>query len=626
MIDYSLRDVGPYHTKQRLIDLNQDLEILVKIFPQVLPEAFREMLCTYDGESRLLTVVDQLLKHKDRYVRGRWRVNMQAEIPYQCCGNVRTSIPLEESFRQDDYILAVRTALYQEFKILNRSTVDTIIKERNYSYTRARSVLQQIAARSWKRKIAKLYSKWRKFIGDKPEPHHLILWPQSGGETGAVLPSMKSTGNSELDQELYLTIIVPLVGPLKIEQEVSDWALATEMNHSEAKYAESLYECECCFNDTTFEQLATCTASSHILCFRCLGLVLREALYGQSWARNFDHKSGRLRCFVPLPEDSCGGFIPREIFRRAIIQTQGGLEQWGKFETHFANENLIKSQAPLVRCPFCSYAEVDELYLPPKNFRYHFNTSNLHVWTLLLLSAIIIIPLGGICTFLWNTFTFSTIPSPKILMLNSLNKISYLRYRPERFQCQSPVCGLPSCISCSKLWRDPHICYESAVLSLRATVEAARTAALKRTCPRCGLSFVKESGCNKLSCICGCMICYTCRQHLGTDNNGEGYRHFCQHFRPNGGQCTECDRCDLYNGENEDILVQKAGELAESQWRKREGMVGVEGIKEAQDAVSVIIRRKRYWTAQGWMDWWVRRIIGYRAIVSQREEISRPTQ
>lgn len=611
MIKYSLKDVGPYNKKQRLNDLNQDLEILVKIFPQVLPEAFREMLCTYDGESRLFTVVDQLLKHEDRCVRGRWRVNIQPVNSYQCCGNIRTSIPLEELFRRDDYILAVRTALYQEFKILNRSTVDTIIEERNYSYTRARPVLQQIAARSWKRNIAKLYSKWRKHIGDKPEPHHLIFWPQSGGETGAVLPAIKTTGNPELDQELYLTIIVPLVGPLKIEQEVSDWALALEMNHSDAKYAESLYECECCFVDTTFEQLATCTASSHILCFRCLGLALREALYGQSWARNFDHRSGRLRCLAPLPEDSCGGFIPREIFRRAIIQTQGGLEQWGKFETRFANENLIKSQAPLVRCPFCSYAEVDELYLPSKKFRYYLNTSSLHVRTLLLITAIIIIPLGGICIFLWNTFTSSTIPSTKMLMLNSLNKISCLRYRPGRFQCQSPVCGLPSCISCSKLWRDPHICYESAVLSLRTTVEAARTAALKRTCPRCGLSFIKESGCNKLTCLCGCMICYTCRQHLGNDNNGEGYRHFCQHFRPNGGQCTECDRCDLYNGENEDILVQKAGELAEIQWRKREGMEAVERIGEGQEAVSEIMKRERYWTAQGWMDWWVRRTTGY---------------
>jgi len=45
-----------------------------------------------------------------------------------------------------------------------------------------------------------------------------------------------------------------------------------------------------------------------------------------------------------------------------------------------------------------------------------------------------------------------------------------------------------------------------------------------------------------------------------------------------GGRCTECDRCDLYRGEDEDRAVRKAGERAEKEWREREGMVGVEGL------------------------------------------------
>ena len=31
-----------------------------------------------------------------------------------------------------------------------------------------------------------------------------------------------------------------------------------------------------------------------------------------------------------------------------------------------------------------------------------------------------------------------------------------------------------------------------------------------------------------------------------------GYQHFCQHFRPLGGACTTCDKCGLYDKEDEE--------------------------------------------------------------------------
>lgn len=74
-------------------------------------------------------------------------------------------------------------------------------------------------------------------------------------------------------------------------------------------------------------------------------------------------------------------------------------------------------------------------------------------------------------------------------------------------------------------------------------------------------------------------MCYLCRRGLNTkgegEGEGEGYRHFCDHFRVHGGRCDRCDRCDLYRGEDEDVLVRRAGERAEREWRVREGMVGV---------------------------------------------------
>lgn len=58
----------------------------------------------------------------------------------------------------------------------------------------------------------------------------------------------------------------------------------------------------------------------------------------------------------------------------------------------------------------------------------------------------------------------------------------------------------------------------------------------------------------------------------------EGYRHFCEHFRPNpGSRCTECNKCDLYQSEDEDAVARRAGERAEREWRIRQGMTGGAG-------------------------------------------------
>jgi hypothetical protein len=194
-----------------------------------------------------------------------------------------------------------------------------------------------------------------------------------------------------------------------------------------------------------------------------------------------------------------------------------------------------------------------------------------------------------------------------------------LRHRSPRFKCRNPACLRASCLKCQKAWHDPHTCHEPLLISLRTTVEAARTAAIKRTCPRCGLSFVKASGCNKLTCVCGYSMCYLCRTALGAPSfienpraagardEMEGYRHFCEHFRVNPGRsCSECRKCDLYRSEDEASIVKRAGEVAEQEWRVKEGMVGVEGLGEIP-----VLQRKGWvgtiisgnWTLQGVVDW-----------------------
>jgi hypothetical protein len=171
------------------------------------------------------------------------------------------------------------------------------------------------------------------------------------------------------------------------------------------------------------------------------------------------------------------------------------------------------------------------------------------------------------------------------------------RRRGLKFRCLNVDCTKTSCTRCRMSWRDPHTCFETEKTSLRTAIESSATAAIKRTCPKCHLSFVKSSGCNKLVCNCGYTMCYICR---GEITSKEGYSHFCQHFRPHGGRCSECERCDLYGDEDEAGAIRKAALEAEQRWREKEGLQMSGQNKEATKAmVDTLIGKKGSWWEEG---------------------------
>ncbi|MCJ1227438.1 hypothetical protein MMC12_004093 [Toensbergia leucococca] len=616
-----------------LAELNHILAILATLFPDVLPEVFREMLHIFNGDSRLDIIAEQLLTHRDKWVKGRWRVpQTNAILPTPLKGYILNPmlkeeadevqllwLPPKDQFRTESYKQASKAALYQEFKVLSKSTIDAVLAEQNYSYTLARPTIQALSAKSWTSSFSSFISKWRKPTEEVPIKHYMILLVKTNEGVPSTLPTLRPSGDQELDRELYETVLAPLLKSLSQEQEIKDLEFAQDLNENEAKEAEALYECECCFADTTFEKMVTCTNDGHVICFRCVSHATIEALFGQSWARNIDHERGQVKCLAPTLEEDCKGYIPFSLLQRAILGSKCGSETWLKLESRLADEALLNARIPLVHCPFCSYAELDDLFFPSSTLRYRLNT--LHPFTTILLILLFINFLPFIMIYTFYTYLqwlshFSPFPSPASLLSTSLSRLSRTKHLPYRFQCQSPTCARSSCLNCKKPWHDPHICHESATLSLRTTIEAARTAALKRTCPRCSLGFIKDSGCNKLTCVCGYMMCYICRQGLGrkvgggAGEDGEGYRHFCQHFRPAGGRCAECNKCDLYRGEDEESVVRRAGEKAEKQWREKEGMVGVRGLGGVEDGIS---GRRRWqdsnYGLQGVVDWWIERVI-----------------
>ncbi|RHZ47398.1 E3 ubiquitin-protein ligase [Aspergillus thermomutatus] len=635
------------NAKQEQEELNNALETLARIFPDVKIEVFRELLVRFDGQSRLQVCVEQLLRHKNEWVAGRWNVptGTGGEAGDVSREQDERVVPPEERFRTDEYKVSVKGVLAREFSGLSRSTVEAVLAEANFCYMRARPTLKELSRRTWRATLNNIFPSFKR-KKDKDE-HPLVVWQRRAD--GELVPRLKETGCVELDRELHEALLAPLLRVRREEQEEKDFKLAEELNEREAQEVEALYECECCLADVTFEQISTCSVNSHIICYSCIQRTVHEALFGQGWGKSVDVERSTLKCIAPIAHGSCEGSLNPKIVKRAIIMEKAGLETYCKFETRLASESLLKSQLKLVRCPFCSYAEVDPVYHPSSNgIVWHFRRDGLLSTILMTVILLDMVPLLAIPLIILYLLDPMAVPT---ILKNSLLNLC-LKIRPKRFTCANPLCRRVSCITCQKPWRDPHICHEPLLLDLRATVEAARTAAVKRTCPRCGLSFVKSSGCNKLTCVCGYSMCYLCRKALGSslpaagqgrvprlvagifnqeniapagqdphdnDRNGldgeepeEGYRHFCEHFRINpGSRCTECNKCDLYQAEDEEAVARRAGERAEREWRARQGVsaAGVAvGALQVNNDFSADTHRKSWGMiplhqGKGWAYW-----------------------
>ena len=560
-----------------LRDLNNSLAALAAIFPDVQVEVFREMLLSFDEQSRLAVVTEQLLKQKMQWVRGRYRVVSEEQAKMETHQQDQQEgpllVPVEERFRSAAYKKSVKATMCHEFKGLSRSSINAVLAEFNHSYTLARPTLVSLSSKSWRFSLSSLFLRRKPVSSTEAEQHPLVVWQSTG--QGSIVPTLKSTGSAELDEELFSTLILPIQQRQRAEREEKDRVFAVELNHKDAEENEALHDCECCFTSTSFEDLAACNENAHCICFRCVRNAVNEAVFGQGWQRNIDPESGALRC-VSATSDDCQGCLPQELMRRAFAEEKNGDEVLRKIDERLAEDSLLKTKLPLIRCPFCSYAEVDELYLPEAQRSWRvkrFGPSSLSPLAGLILGFLTIPFLLPVVLVL---FVLALLLSSRPLFRGPATRYleaSVARMHRKRlglkFVCQNQTCRRASCMSCAKAWADIHICHESSFLALRTQVELAMSLAIKRTCPRCNTSFVKSSGCNKLTCVCGYQMCYVCRKDIG---DGEGYRHFCEHFRPDGGRgCTECAKCDLYKCEDDEIVVRKAKEEAERRWIAKEG-------------------------------------------------------
>nr|KAI8765240.1 E3 ubiquitin-protein ligase RNF216-like [Biomphalaria glabrata] len=119
------------------------------------------------------------------------------------------------------------------------------------------------------------------------------------------------------------------------------------------------------------------------------------------------------------------------------------------------------------------------------------------------------------------------------------------------FLCRNLDCQKAICRYCQVDWNDHEglTCNEVETkdeTALRKEYEEKMTKAKVRTCKDCKTEFLKEDGCNKLTCRCGVRMCYICRE------SSIDYTHFCGHFREPGRPCSKCKACSLWTNPEED--------------------------------------------------------------------------
>ncbi|KAF2403476.1 hypothetical protein EJ06DRAFT_527100 [Trichodelitschia bisporula] len=565
--DLDSPDVEPEEPNLR--DLNASLRALADIFPDIQPDVFREMLERVSAQSRLEIVTEHLLKNDAKWIRGRYRRTQDAKHK-KATSDPPTSgsatVHLGDTFRNEAYKSAVRSVLREEFKGLSRSAIEAVLAENNYSYTPSRTELLALAAKSWRLSFSNFFLRRKT---PNPAEHPLVYWSMDARHPRAV-PKLRKTRNRELNKELYDTLISPQLNRRKEAQELIDYVLAKQLQAKEAEQAEEMYDCECCYATSTVHEMSVCDDGGHNICFRCISHATNEAIYGQGWARSVNPERGTLRCIAPVMDSDgeCHGCIPIDMVRLALAEKENGKQILNMLQERLASDALLKSKVKLVQCPFCPYAEADEVQVPHIT-KWRFK--RIPELTLCISWFLFVLAFVGVLPYFLLVVSLYLVLSPYIHISSSALQQSLGRVIRKRyglcFTCRSPSCSKLSCMRCQSVWKDPHACFTSQLNSLQGALEGAMTAAVKRTCPKCNVSFVKSTGCNKLICVCGYTMCYLCRNEIGT----EGYGHFCQHFRAAGGQCTECEKCDLYRAEDEDVVVKRAKERAEKEWWENEG-------------------------------------------------------
>ncbi|EPE03610.1 ring finger protein [Ophiostoma piceae UAMH 11346] len=141
----------------------------------------------------------------------------------------------------------------------------------------------------------------------------------------------------------------------------------------------------------------------------------------------------------------------------------------------------------------------------------------------------------------------------------------------KEFACQNPGCEAVTCRLCQKDTHIPKTCEEAErergdQPSARLLVEEAMSMAMIRSCNKCTTPFIKEHGCNKMTCTnagCGNVQCYVC--HMSCD-----YSHFDDTTR--GGKKGNCPLFESAEKRHEEEVQAAEARAREEVAKKNPGL------------------------------------------------------
>ncbi|KAG0253174.1 hypothetical protein DFQ27_007625 [Actinomortierella ambigua] len=468
-----------------------------------------------------------------------------------------------EYIRSPEYIKSVRRQLYNEFPKVWKSTIKAVMAENNFDYVRTHDRLLQLETEN----------SWARWFSDVLSFIQRAKISRAGEDPPEFLDSLASLHRRERDQ-----------------QSAQDQAMAQKINADQYRTLAQTIECGCCFSDFCFEEMAACQ-EGHLFCKECIQRYVQEGLFGQGELRGRaaalagggqgGHTLAHaIRC---IEGSGC-----QALFSEAMLESALTPAMYEQYTRVAFQADLDRSGLEVVGCPFCDYAEVDEqlrvVWLPwHRTLRSSIHDEIFGVSALTWLTHVLV-PLLSITTFLVGFLVHALVLVlllvpllvaliPMTFMRDYLQEVVngmvrniQIRRRGNAFHCKG--CGRISCLNCSQERKPFHKCHENLAEGLRLQVEKAMTEAVKRTCPKCNLSFVKESGCNKMRCSCGYVMCFLCRK----DIREEGYKHFCNHFRAIAGPCTQCTKCDLYIVEKDEEAARKAATVARTEYLRMNPM------------------------------------------------------
>ncbi|KAG0934302.1 hypothetical protein G6F57_008878 [Rhizopus arrhizus] len=510
-----IMDCGGYYPQIPSYDsvsdnrLNACLRLLaLEIFPDCDIGFLRERVLRYTC-AHVENVTEELLK------LARWPERLNY-------GKMDRS----EGIHGQRYKDQAQAQLVKDFPQIWKSSIQAVLAENNWDYLKSHDQLQDMGSGGFWESIKNLWMHWH----TSHTRHYVERDPRL------------ATQLEMLEQRRRET------------QEEHDFRLAKRLNEEEYDRQQQFISCDCCYGDTTFEDLLFCSQATHAFCHDCIRHYLSEGLFGQGSLRG----QAQIGCIAST--DDCPGCLPTLSLKRVLTADVWKAYEQSQLEDCFPQQRI--------QCCACSYFEWDESAENVTSI-----LDGLSGWVRSLCWWLMVVEIPTFSYFLLSRsryfYYFFVIALRWFIQwdLSSNLEIAHQRLirtrRGRVLHCKNPECNTVTCLQCQRPFRGLHQCYEKETDGLRLYVEKAMADAVKRTCPNCSLSFQKSDGCNKIVCRCGYTMCYVCRK----DILKESYKHFCDHFRAiPGSQCTKCTKCDLYKTDPEDQAIQSAAEKARGQY------------------------------------------------------------